>query len=388
MKKFLPALLIVFCSLFLLSWGILGHRTGAKIAGIHLTPNARAAVGYYLGDQTMSDVSTYPDEILREERYKYTAPWHYINVTLGYDYTQFSAAVHSLKVDNVYTALQKCENDLRDPSKTKDEKAFALKFVIHLVGDLHQPMHVSRAEDKGGNTIKVTFNGQDANLHSLWDTRLIEHQGLDYEQLASKYDNATPEQIGKWQSDDLMKWLFESYQLSTRIYADASKTTDFDEAYYQAHLPIIQQRIEQAGIRLAGVLNSIFTHPPPYADAAISANTANPGNPPVSGSTPTPGGNPKPDGNMSPAAAATVCDSVYSTRYFDGSQMTLLNLGGAYPDQKLTIMIRGADKGKFKMAPETAFANKRICVTGVAQDYKGKPEIIVTDPGQIVMANN
>jgi hypothetical protein len=371
MKKFLPALLIVFCSVFLLSWGVLGHRTIAKIAEIHLTPNARTAVGYYLGDQTMSDVSTYPDEILREEQYKYTAPWHYINVTLGYDYSQFSAAVHSLQVDNVYTALQKCENDLRDPSKTKDEKAFALKFVIHLVGDLHQPMHVSRAEDKGGNTIKVTFNGQDANLHSLWDTRLIEHQGLDYEQLASKYDNATPEQIGKWQSDDLMKWLFESYQLSARIYADASKNTDFDEAYYQAHLPVIQQRIEQAGIRLAGVLNGIFTHPPPYADAATSTGTA-----PIPRSTTN-------TGNTSP-----VCDSVYSTRYFDGSQMTLLNLGGAYPDQKLTIMIRGADRGKFKIAPETAFANKRICVTGVVQDYKGKPEIVVSDPGQIVMMSH
>jgi hypothetical protein len=373
MKKILPALPIVLCSVFLLSWGVLGHRTVAKIAGMHLTPNARAAVEYYLGNQTMSDVSTYPDEILREEQYRYTAPWHYINVTLGYDYGQFSAAVHNLQGDNVYTALQKCENDLRDHSKTKDEKAFALKFVIHLVGDLHQPMHVSRAEDKGGNTIKVTFNGQDANLHSLWDTRLIEHQELNYEQLAVKYDHATPEQIRQWQSDDLMKWLFESYQFSARIYADASKSTDFDEAYYQAHLPVIQQRIEQAGIRLAGVLNSIFTHPPPHADAATSAGAIDSHNP----ATPA----------TSTAASPTVCDSVYSTRYFDGSQMTLLNLGGAYPDQKLTIMIRGADRAKFKTAPETAFANKRICVTGVEQDYKGKPEIIVTDPGQIVMAN-
>ncbi|MDP4148831.1 MAG: S1/P1 nuclease [Bacteroidota bacterium] len=371
MKKLFSTTPWVLCSVLLVSWGVLGHRTVAKIAEAHLTANARLNVHYYLGDQTMPEVSTYADEIRSHEEFRYTGPWHYIDLPMGYTYQQFSNAVREMKEDNVYKALLKCETDLRDPTRSKDEKAFALKFVIHLVGDLHQPMHVSRAEDKGGNSIKVTFEGQDANLHSLWDSRLIEHQNLSFEQLAERYDRATPEQIRKWQSDDLMKWLFESYQVSAELYADAARNPNFDEAYYQAHLPVIARRIEQAGIRLAGVLNSIFTAPPPSG--------------PVSNSTSAVPASSSPASSLSPGSTTTLCDKVYTTRYFESSQMTLLNVGAAYPNQKLTIMIKGEDRGKFKVAPETAYANKSICVTGVVTEYRGKPEIIVTDPGQITV---
>jgi hypothetical protein len=371
MKKLFSITLWVLFPILLLSWGVLGHRTVAKIAEGHLTANARLNVRYYLGDQTMPEVSTYADEIRSHEEFRYTGPWHYIDLPMGYDFEHFSTAVREMKEDNVYKALLKCESDLRDPTRSKDEKAFALKFVIHLVGDLHQPMHVSRAEDKGGNTIKVSFEGQDANLHSLWDSRLIEHQNLSFEQLAEKYDHATPEQIRKWQSDDLMKWLFESYQISSDLYADAARNPNFDEAYYQAHLPVIERRIEQAGIRLAGVLNTIFTNPP----ASV----------PTSNSTAALPAAASPASTLSPGSTATFCDQVYSTRYFESSQLTLLNVGAAYPNQKLTIMIKGEDRGKFKVAPETAYANKHICVTGLVTNYRGKPEIVVTDPGQITV---
>jgi hypothetical protein len=79
----------------------------------------------------------------------------------------------------------------------------------------------------------------------------------------------------------------------------------------------------------------------------------------------------------------TICDKVYGSKVMAGSQMTLLNLGGPYPNQKLTIMIKGGDRAKFPVAPEVAFQDKNICVTGTVINYKGKPEVIVTDPGQI-----
>lgn len=361
MKKLLFVVFASLCSIALVSWGVVGHRTIGKIAENHLTPNARQAIRQYLGNEFLAEASTFADEIRSKEEYKYTAPWHYIDLPAGYDFGQFSNVVIHMKEDNAYSALKKCENDLRDPSKSTDEKVFALKFIVHLVGDIHQPMHVSRAEDKGGNTIKVTFNGQPANLHSLWDSRLIEHQGLDYEQLAARYDHATPAQIKQWQGDDVLKWLYESYQISEQLYADAKNNPDFDEAYYQAHLPIIQQRVEQAGIRLAGVLNGIF-------NTAVTVTA-----PPVKNTT------------LKAGEKVTICEKVFSTKFFDGSQMTLLNLGAEYPNQKLTIMIKGEDRGKFKVAPESAFKNKNVCVTGVVVDYKGKPEIVVTDPDQIVL---
>jgi S1/P1 Nuclease len=369
MRKFLIITYFSLCSLFLVSWGVLGHRAIGKIAENHLTTNSKQAIAYYLGNESLADVSNYADEIRSKEEYKYTAPWHYIDLPEGYDYEHFSQAVRNMKDENVYTALLKCENDLRDPSRSRDERSFALKFIVHLVGDVHQPMHVSRAEDKGGNSIKVTFNGQDANLHSLWDSRLIEHQNLSYEQLAAQYDHATAAQIRQWQSDNLMKWLFESYQISSQLYADARNNSNFDEAYYQAHLPVIQQRIEQAGIRLAGVLNGIFDGSVKLVDVPVDNTAAATTN----------------SAALKSGENVTICEKVYSTKYFDGSRMTLLNLGAAYSNQKLTIMIRSEDRGKFKVAPDAAYLHKNICVTGVVQDYKGKPEIVVKDPQQIVI---
>jgi hypothetical protein len=115
----------------------------------------------------MAEVSTYADKVRSQEAYKYTAPWHYINMRPGLNEHDFRDSVIKQQRDNVYSALHKCEKDLADPAKSREEKIFALKFIIHLMGDLHQPMHVSRSEDQGGNKIKVTFLGKPGNLHGL-----------------------------------------------------------------------------------------------------------------------------------------------------------------------------------------------------------------------------
>ncbi|HXO77657.1 MAG TPA: S1/P1 nuclease, partial [Puia sp.] len=245
-------------TLVLVSWGGTGHRTIGKIAEKHLNPQAKAAVRDLLGSESLADVSTYADQVRSQDAYKYTAPWHYINMPTGLSRRDFNREVISQQKDNVYCALLSCKNDLTDSTKTREQKIFALKFIVHLVGDLHQPMHVSRSEDQGGNQIMTTFLGKPGNLHGLWDSGLLEHEGLSYEQLAEKVDHASDRQIRRWQHDDPLTWLYESYRISKRLYADAAKKPDFDEAYYQAHIPVFEQRMEMAGIRLAGVLNAIY----------------------------------------------------------------------------------------------------------------------------------
>jgi hypothetical protein len=254
----LPAL--AGLSLLLLSWGVIGHRAVGKIAENHLNPKATAALRDLLGDQRLADVSTWPDEILRQPEYRFTGPWHYLNVPLGLDYDAFRKQVEGMEKENVYKALLEQEHLLGDPSTPRDKRVEALKFVVHFVGDLHQPMHISREEDRGGNTIQLSYEDKGTNLHSLWDTKLLEHLGLTYEQLAEKCDQASPEQVRQWQRDPLIKWLWESYQISSRLYAevDVMKSRSIDDSYYQAHIGIIQQRIEQAGVRLAGVLNELL----------------------------------------------------------------------------------------------------------------------------------
>jgi hypothetical protein len=149
--------------------------------------------------------------------------------------------------------LLKEEGILADGNASREDRVNALKYVVHFVGDIHQPMHVSRAEDKGGNTIQVQYDGQGTNLHSLWDTKLLEHAGLSEDQLAQSFDKATPEQIKKWQGDRPMTWAWESYVISSQLYTEIGKNgNNIDDFYYAGHMPIVEDRIEKAGIRLAG----------------------------------------------------------------------------------------------------------------------------------------
>jgi hypothetical protein len=120
-------------------------------------------------------------------------------------------------------------------------------------------MYNSRAENKGGNTIQLNYNGKGTNLHSLWDSKLIETQGFTFEQIATSTKPST-KQIAQWQKTSRLKWAWESYQFSSKLYAevDAMKSRSINEEYYKKHMPVINQRIQQAGYRLAAVLNEIF----------------------------------------------------------------------------------------------------------------------------------
>jgi len=258
MKRYTLLAFGLILSFVLVSWGYEGHYAVAAIAENHLTPNAKAAVKNLLGRKTMADVSSFADDLRSDPAYASTKDLHYLNIPLGNSYEQFSVLVKNSRNENIYTGIAGCINELKDPNSSKSKKEFALELLIHFVGDAHQPMHVSRAEDKGGNATSVTFLGGGTNLHSLWDSGLLDHQKINYKDLAAKYDAATPEQIKKWQSDNIMVWLWESYQITTILYKEAEDNPNFDEKYYQDHLPILKNRIEKAGIRLAGILNDIY----------------------------------------------------------------------------------------------------------------------------------
>ncbi|MBC8084371.1 MAG: S1/P1 nuclease, partial [Hymenobacter sp.] len=255
----------LLCAPFsLLAWGVVGHRAVARIAENHLSAAARREVARLLGTETLPLVSTWPDEIRSDPQYSPTAPWHYVNVATGLDLAAFTSQLNATVAPapavpaNAYAALLQVRQDLKDPQKTAAEKLFALKFLVHLVGDVHQPLHVGHAEDKGGNDIKVTWRGKDeTNLHSIWDSALVEYPGLSYSEMAAAYDRATPAQIKQWQRDDVATWLFESYQLCPAVYA-AAATPKLDYRFYPAFGPTVEQQILKAGIRLAGVLNDVF----------------------------------------------------------------------------------------------------------------------------------
>jgi hypothetical protein len=358
MKKFLCSVIAVCIAVGLISWGRTGHNVIGRIAENHLSDKAKAGVSALLGNETLADVASWADD----NRDRSTAPWHFINVELGLSFDEFKGQVESK--EDVYTALVKEEGILADETASREDRVNALKYVVHFVGDIHQPMHVSRAEDKGGNTIQVQYDGHGTNLHSLWDTKLLEHAGLSEAQLAQNFDKATPEQIKKWQSDAQISWAWESYQISSQLYGEIQKNgTNIDDAYYRVHMPIVENRIEEAGIRLAGVLNEIFAK-----TKVIAA--------PVS---------------QIPNAIATIKETdlaahigdyvkVYSKVYGhkDFSSLVLVNMGAEYPNSLFTIVLRGDAKGL-----ADSLDGKSLWVTGKVTDYRGKPEIVVTDGKQI-----
>jgi hypothetical protein len=247
-------------SLFLISWGYTGHRTIGLIAENNLNLKAKATIKNLLGDTSIADACTWADDARREPQFKETGNWHFLNLPLGLNFQDFKKYVDTIGKDNVYSALINAEQILKDKKSTREQQVHSLKFLMHFVGDLHQPMHISRAEDKGGNTIQLNYEGKGTNLHSLWDTKMLEHQGLTYAQLAAKYSQVAPADIKQWQKDPLIIWIWESYQISSQLYAevDAMGKRVIDDEYYQKHLPVVEKRIQQAGIRLAGLLNQIY----------------------------------------------------------------------------------------------------------------------------------
>jgi hypothetical protein len=194
---------------------------------------------------------------------------------------------------------------------------------------------------------------------------MLEHAGLNAEQLAGKFDHATETQIQKWQADPQIMWAWESYQISSQLYGEIDKLNErtIDDAYYQAHIPIVENRIEKAGIRLAGVLNSIF--------ANITITPA-----PTTASLDAPKQIAITDAANHYDEQVIVTAKVFGTKDF--GSMVLVNLGAAYPDSPLTVVLRGDAKSL-----GTDLDGKTITVTGKVVKYRDKPEIVVTDKGQV-----
>lgn len=258
LKKIIIPALLVTVGFTLISWGVVGHRAIGKLAETHLTSKAKAEVEKILGTESLAMVSTYPDEVRSTQQFAYTAPWHYVNLPQGLTYEAFRTQLTGMEKPNIYKALLNCISDLKNPAKTKEEKVFAMKFLVHLVGDLHQPMHTGRTEDSGGNGIKVKLMRKESNLHGLWDSGLIDYAGMTYNELAKSCDEAKPQDIKQWQKDDIVKWVYESYEISQQLYKEAAENPDFDYNYYPKHADIVKKRINQAGIRLAGILNEVY----------------------------------------------------------------------------------------------------------------------------------
>ncbi len=253
-------LLVANCE-HVFAWGQNGHRIVGQIASVHLTKTTQKAITPLLAGDSLAEVATWADEMRSAPGnfwQKESGQWHYINVDdrPGFDPHQYHTPQSRDDVKDIYGAMLQCVAKLKDKQTSLEDRRFYLRFLVHLVGDLHQPMHTGHAEDRGGNNIKLTFFGEPTNLHSLWDTELIESQNLSFSEFAAFIDTQDKQLLNTLLNSSPGDWLSESMRLSETIYQNTG--TEMGYAYIYQNLPIVQQRLQYAGIRLAGLLNSIY----------------------------------------------------------------------------------------------------------------------------------
>lgn len=279
-------LIIIYPALY--PWGIRGHRIVARIAENHLTENARKQVAELLKDDTLTKVANEPDTYRSNSKWKCASPFHYASVD---DKETYLASEKNEKGD-IVMALLYFEDMLRNNKLSAAKRASALKWIVHLVGDIHQPLHVGRACDRGGNSTEVRWFGEKSNLHKVWDAELINHQELSFSEYAAEIDTADAKTQSLWLDSSYLDWAGESQAVRTQIYTclgkdnccadpkakggckvaettfnsctDPSPTArpNLEYAYIEKNRDLLNRQLLKGGIRLAALLNAIFADSP------------------------------------------------------------------------------------------------------------------------------
>ena len=237
------------------AWGKTGHRVTGEIAQSYLSDAAQSGVQNILGVEDLAEASTWPD-LMRSSRSDYwqriASPWHYDTVPKGEDYPD----VDIPDWGDAATALAAFRETLKSNTASDEEKALALRFVVHIVGDLHQPLHAGNGTDRGGNTYTVTFFDKLTNLHSVWDSELIDHEQLSYTEMATWLRRTiTADDLAEWSVTDPAIWINESTAIRDTIYPEER---DLRWGYVYDHRDVYRQRLKQAGVRIAAYLNETF----------------------------------------------------------------------------------------------------------------------------------
>lgn len=234
-------------------WGQIGHRTVGHIADGMLTKKARKQVKRILGNETLAEVSTWMDEVRSDRAYDYANTWHYCTIPDGMTYE----TAPTQEGGDVVWAIEKIIKELKEGGSTPEEEETNLKFLVHLVGDVHQPLHVGNGTDRGGNDVKVTWFGSNTNLHSVWDTRMIDGKQFSYTEFADWVNHPSKTQVTYWQSASVRDWAHESMTFRDQVYA-VPENGRLSYRYSYDNFDLVKQRILQAGVRLAGVINEIY----------------------------------------------------------------------------------------------------------------------------------
>ncbi len=239
-------------------WGSQGHMITGQIAENNLTPAAKKAIKELLKGQSLASVSNWADFVKSESEWSHTKSWHFVNIPDGEDY---STADHNHEGD-VVGAITEMVEVLKKTGVDPLAKENALKFVVHFVGDLHQPLHAGRAEDRGGNDVRINFEGKNSNLHALWDSLMIVKSPMNHIAYANWLEHgkafSPPYDLPAFAFSTIISENMDARKDIYNFSPSADGTIKVTEAYYKRNLDLMNRQLLSGGKRLATLLNSIF----------------------------------------------------------------------------------------------------------------------------------
>ncbi|RYY48001.1 MAG: S1/P1 Nuclease [Chitinophagaceae bacterium] len=241
------------------AWGVLGHRIVGQIADSYINKSTRKAIQGILGNESIAMSSNWADFIKSDTSYKYLGTWHYVNLKAGMTENQVRQYLQADTNTDAYTKINWLKGELKRKDIAAAEKQMYLRLLIHFVGDIHQPMHVGRPDDQGGNRVRVLWFNEPKNLHQIWDEALVNFQELSYTEFANAINYTSKKQRNTWQQQPMTSWFWESYQIAEQIYGDVKGTEEkLGYQYNFKYKAILEAQLLKGGVRLAGILNEIF----------------------------------------------------------------------------------------------------------------------------------
>ena len=236
-------------------WGALGHRLVATIAWEHLTPEAREAATALLDGEPLGEAAVWADRIRNERREG--SRWHYVNIPVGA--RAWDSAAWCRGGDCVVGAVNRFRRVAGDPGAPGRERAEALKYLIHFVADMHQPLHVGDRGDRGGNDTRVTWRGKATNLHAVWDGDLLiawsVSEGRYLQSLRRRIARMTPAEREQMATGSVEGWAMDGAAFARDVVYQAPSEGEIPPEYLQAAGPVLDLVLIQAGLRLARVIN-------------------------------------------------------------------------------------------------------------------------------------
>ena len=344
------------------AWGYKGHEIVVQLAMRFVKPDVNKNIISILDTMSFGTAGNWMDMMRSNSDYNFMKPWHYIDFP---EENTYQASTD----ENIVNRIIITYNELRHKNVLCNEQIkMDMLVLMHLMGDLHQPLHTGYENDLGGNKVAIEFDDLKTNLHHFWDEDIIQIENITLQDCLDYYSSFQSKNIDSIAGIHPVSWMKETRSLLDQVYLHGGFTPD--SVYMKKSKIIIEKQLLIAGLRLAQMLNKVFYTPSPIIDMTENTSKYN-------------DGIDIKDVMKYVGKKVTICSHVYGIKTTD--KVSFINVGANYPNSPLTIVIFEKDKIKFLESIDDLYTDKNICIHGTIVEYNGKAEIVIDRPEEIII---